>query len=48
MYIYLCMLKYKINNLMLFPYQLKDAYESTIPKHKNTLDEVNIFSHNNS
>ena len=33
----------KINNLMLFPYQLKDAYESTIPQHTSTLHEVNIF-----
>ena len=27
---------------MLFPYQLKDAYESTIPQHTSTLHEVNI------
>ena len=32
----------KINNV--FCYQLKDAYESTIPQHTSTIHEVNIFS----
>ena len=30
---------------MLFSYQLKDAYESTIP---NSLDEVKYYFHDNS
>ena len=42
MYLLVHALSTKINNVMLFPYQLKDAYESTSPQHTSTLHEVNI------
>ena len=45
MYSYLLHLSTKISSV--FCYQLKDAYESTIPQQTRSLHEVNIFSNIN-